>query len=708
MADPATAPSNARTSSTTPSRTRVARVACKACHARRVRCDAADGQPCWHCRTRNTPCELIDSKRGKYARRSNGQPRQQRASRRLQEGPDRTSNTDNSTAMAGDAHVPPHHAETQDQENDATIVEPHQQDSQRGLSQTNDRCFFLGDSDSLSYIIELICNHRGGVSEPVKVHYPIPASIADRAVTSTRPQIEPLSVQEALMMPSKEISDRLIYSFFELLYPAHPVVDRRSFLESYKQGKASPLLLHTIYLVTFIPCDESLIYAAGFGDRIAARKYHYLRAKTLYDVDHETDRNSIAAALFLLGFWWNGPDDQKDTWYWLGCATTYAQSLGMHRSTATSRLSPAAKALRKRIWTRDRHTAACFGRPCRIRDEDCDVEPLSEQDFHFDDGYDETLIPPQKDYHVSYVLEMTKLVEILGDILIGEYSPRRPASERYDATNLKSRLEQWEAQLPACMQRVPPDEALGAPFWANMLHIAYQNYYILIFRPKAIEGTSPSEAGGDVWARRAADSITRMTEDLLAVGAIGICQMHILPAVFGALSIHTLVICRKDPVRRQLAGNKSRQCILALSELAKCWPVGLWLTKFFVNLMRTLTGKGSARSAGSIVDINTRIADHNRNNEEPNEHPVPGFSSLRSTTETHHTVNNQQGGQSNLQPVGDMGERQATDLLPQPVEQLGCDSFWAYDTVDLDLLLQQGLCPLLPASFDTAPDDLGL
>ena len=42
------------------------RVACKACHARRVKCDAGDGQPCWHCRTRNTTCELIESRRGKY------------------------------------------------------------------------------------------------------------------------------------------------------------------------------------------------------------------------------------------------------------------------------------------------------------------------------------------------------------------------------------------------------------------------------------------------------------------------------------------------------------------------------------------------------------------------------------------------------------------------------------------------------------------
>ncbi|KAI1033579.1 hypothetical protein LB505_012969 [Fusarium chuoi] len=68
----------------------------------------------------------------------------------------------------------------------------------------------------------MICSPRGGVSEPVKVHYPIPASIADRAIIPTRPQVEPLSVRDALTMPPKEISDRLVYTFFEIIHPPYP------------------------------------------------------------------------------------------------------------------------------------------------------------------------------------------------------------------------------------------------------------------------------------------------------------------------------------------------------------------------------------------------------------------------------------------------------------------------------------------------------
>ncbi|KAJ4185742.1 hypothetical protein NW755_008193 [Fusarium falciforme] len=74
---------------------------------------------------------------------------------------------------------------------------------------------------------------------------------------------------------------------------------------------------------------------------------------------------------------------------------------------------------------------------------------------------------------------------------------------------------------------MPPDESLGASFWASNLQMAYQNYYILLFRPKVIENLSPEEAERDVRARMAADSITRMAEDMLASGTIRYGQMHL-------------------------------------------------------------------------------------------------------------------------------------------------------------------------------------
>ncbi|KAJ5342324.1 fungal-specific transcription factor domain-containing protein [Penicillium brevicompactum] len=262
------------------------------------------------------------------------------------------------------------------------------------------------------------------------------------------------------------------------MHPAYPVFDRKRFATLYNQGQASPLVLHAIFLLGFTVGSDSLVQAAGYSSRATARRHHYLCAKALYDADYDSDRSNIVACLLLMGFWWSGPEDQKDTCYWVGCATNIAQSTGMHRSTTDYGMSPSVRSLWKRIWwsiyIRDRHTAAAFGRPCRIQDEDCDVETPTAEDFSFDEDYDQSLITPQRDYHVSYFLEMTKLTNILGDVLKAEFSPRRPALEKFKTEVLADRLAQWESHLPNPLRSTVPDGSLGVSFWASMLQFSYQ------------------------------------------------------------------------------------------------------------------------------------------------------------------------------------------------------------------------------------------
>ncbi|KAJ0321947.1 hypothetical protein COL5a_008923 [Colletotrichum fioriniae] len=133
-------------------------------------------------------------------------------------------------------------------------------------------------------------------------------------------------------MPAPHIADQLIRPFFEIMHPAYPVFDRENFSRQYRQGQASPLVLQAMFLLGFTVCDDSLIEEAGFSDRATARRTHYLRAKALYDAEYESDHMNLVAVMLLLGFWWAGPEDQKDNCYWVNCAATMAQSLGMHRS----------------------------------------------------------------------------------------------------------------------------------------------------------------------------------------------------------------------------------------------------------------------------------------------------------------------------------------------------------------------------------------
>lgn len=190
------------------------------------------------------------------------------------------------------------------------------------------------DKSSLSYIVEVVHRPKDGLTEPLRVHYPIPASIVDQSTSNFGPKTpeDSISLQEALVMPPPEVADQLVRIFFDTTHIAFPVFDRHRFTRLYLQGQASPLVLQTIFLLGFMVGSDDLIQAGGFNDRATARKTYYLRAKALYDADYDADRMNVVACLLLIGFWWAGYDEQKDHCHWVGCATTFAQSMGMHRS----------------------------------------------------------------------------------------------------------------------------------------------------------------------------------------------------------------------------------------------------------------------------------------------------------------------------------------------------------------------------------------
>ncbi|KAH7128999.1 fungal-specific transcription factor domain-containing protein [Dactylonectria macrodidyma] len=567
------------------------RVACKACHVRRVKCDAADGLPCMHCRTRHTTCELIESRRGKYTRQQPSKPRRR-------SGRGRSSQVANPPSHSAS---PPHSTVyVQDDEETAEISTPHVSlpESSTAQDATVARPSHPGNVLTLSSVLQMV--HR--IKEGDSGNLPVPTQrltpLTDKVYLPSNTELhQSVSLQDALTMPDRQISNQLIRSFFEHFHPAYPVVDRVAFIAMYKQGRASPILLHTIYLMALTCGPESLVGIAGYDDRTTARKAHYLRAKALYDADHETDATSLAAALHLLGFWWLGPNDQKDSWYWHGCAVTLAQSIGMHRSLAQRGMTPRLMSIWRRIWwsiyIRDRHGAAALDRPPRIRDEDCDIEPATENDLLVDLTIDNELLPEQKPHHISYFLQLVKLSAILGNIVIGEFSPRRPALDKFDASACAQSLRSWHSDLPHMLRNDSSDKPYGASFWANMLDVSYQSAAILLFRPKRTGSQKFPEAERDARARTAADAITRAAEDLLATENIHCAHLHIVPSLFAALSIHTLAMGTTNTIQRQLAENKSRQCILALGELTKVWPVGMWVVKSFSNLLRRLLSRGS-------------------------------------------------------------------------------------------------------------------
>lgn len=65
--------------------------------------------------------------------------------------------------------------------------------------------------------------------------------------------------------------------------------------------------------------------------------------------------------------------------------------MGMHRTTANSKLVDEDRRLWRRVWwsifIRDRHAAAASGRPYRINEEFNDIELPEREDFDSEDTY---------------------------------------------------------------------------------------------------------------------------------------------------------------------------------------------------------------------------------------------------------------------------------------------------------------------------------
>ncbi|EEU33922.1 uncharacterized protein NECHADRAFT_12238, partial [Fusarium vanettenii 77-13-4] len=562
-----------------------AKTACTACKARRVKCDVLEARPCWHCRNRNTRCELTESQRGnKLRKRAHGQ-----------------SDGLQSIDKAGDPEFPIAHDPA-----DINPVDPHavsaygdgqvdspaqgQASTQLDRNQQPDHeasTLYLGEAFSLTFVIKAVCSPSGDISSAPKVHYPIPPSPNDHGVTSTADNpagLDPdtmafLRARGALTVPPKEVSDALVLTYFRYFHPGWAVLDRKGFELLYRQGGISLLLLQVIYLLAATVCDEELLRQAGFADRKDARMAFYSRAKCLYDADYERDSALLTSVLFLMAFWWQKPRDQKDTWHW---------------STAYSNLSQQCRSLWKRIWwsiyVRDRQAAAALGRPCRIRDEDCDIEPLCEGDFAFDSETALDIVGTQEPYHVSYAISMSSLAVLMGRILVLRFSPSsKPATEQL--TQFNSDLQAWEEALPLDMIPRPARQALDARFWAANLQASYQHAIILLYRPTLVVPRPGIEEAWGQRATRAADAMARIAEDLLTTNTLRESQLHLIPALFAALAIHAIVIRRNTPIHRQLAENRARQCMLALGELSKSWPVGGWILRLFISLFIKLTGQ---------------------------------------------------------------------------------------------------------------------
>jgi hypothetical protein len=448
---------------------------------------------------------------------------------------------------------------------------------------------FLGESSSLRYVTgesstaaaaerrESCFRHAVPSTGRAEAH--VPEWEAERRVARKKA----LQAEGVFSFPPADVRRELLEAYFKWFHPHFAIVDEEDYWNSYSRFELSGLLTQAMLFIGVIHCDESTLNKLGWGNRHRAKWFFYIRAKDIYDATVETDKIAVIQALFLMSFWRAGALLEKDARHWLGTAISLSQTRALHRCGGNSeeKLTRVKRRLWWAIYVRERQCAAALGLPCRIRDKDCDVEPLSYSDFVY--AFRSSSPPEDRNRSTAYAISMVQLAVFLGRVVDAGYLPGRTLTPE-DTAQLRDELYQWKNDLPSVM-RLHTDAGDIPNFQASMLHLAHNNLLILLHRTSFIMSESRGAATEGNVALQAAARNSRIVEDMLPDGNICHAQMHVITNLFNTLCIHVVHFRRSTGINRALAEHRAKLCLLGLQELQKTWEVTNWVLELFFHYL---------------------------------------------------------------------------------------------------------------------------
>ncbi len=332
-------------------------------------------------------------------------------------------------------------------------------------------------------------------------------------------------------------------------------------------------------------------------------------------------------------YWYETPDDQKDTWHWMGVAISLAHTIGLHRNPATSNEPPRRQQLRKRIWLscfmRDRLVALGMRRPTRVKDGDFDVPMLEERDFEIQVlSKDITVLPADceliRDVRLQQQLaemcvQKAKLC-VLISLMLTRYTvlardlarpadttvstmmlfPDRTVDGARDVDLVDARLEAWlHALPPSCLYRplTAEDEKGGRATVAvhrNLLHMVYYTTVSALHRPQFLPAGSMQQPSTSrevqersrYQVRESADLVTRMAVELQQRNLVGFLPTTGVTVVLPAMIAHMLDMKDPSPERRDTATGGFVQCMRVMGTLCQTYAAADFATRFMDAALR--------------------------------------------------------------------------------------------------------------------------
>ncbi|PYH46680.1 putative C6 transcription factor (Ctf1B) [Aspergillus saccharolyticus JOP 1030-1] len=646
--------------------------ACCCCRARKVRCDVVEnGSPCTNCRLDQVECIVTESKRRKKSRVESDNVSSQPHVQSPAEGAEDTSNF---LRRMSESHGLP----------DVAPASP----SQRSLD--------LDQGQHIPHLLYQSQVNRAGSGDRFRRRMApnpaVPATLPLHHVTSQIQQlldpsfanartggvilpdyirglpprlqkedIDYLYQKGALTVPDVGLRNELLKSYIHYVHTYMPLLDLEEFLQTIVQNdgirRMSLLLFQAVMFAGTAFIDLKHLHAAGYASRKVARKAFFQRARLLYDFDYEVDRISLVQSLLLMTYWYETPDDQKDTWHWMGVSLSLAHTIGLHRDPGNSRMDIRRQRMWKRIWwstyTRDRLIALGMRRPMRVKDDDCDVPMLTLDDFEFQPfspeivsmvGYSEILQNPNHQRELALMfIEKAKLCLCVSHVLSAQYSvlshkfggtmettmmlvPKKSAAETFEVRRCDQELEDWLAHLPTEIQYAPAAPAkLGEAqevlhSHRALLKMVYLTTSSALHRPQVLPAIPFPSTDAELQeisrnkVRYAAIEITNIAQDLHSLDLTRYFPTTGVTVLLPAVIIHLLDIKSSDPTIRMTSLQRFYQCMRILQRLREIYASADFATSFLEAAIRkagiqlTVTPQDvqSSRSS-STLDATPRV-----------------------------------------------------------------------------------------------------
>ncbi|KAL2869942.1 putative C6 transcription factor (Ctf1B) [Aspergillus lucknowensis] len=616
--------------------------ACCCCRARKVRCDVVEnGSPCTNCRLDQVECVVTESKRRKKSRVETDN-----ASHRLSQSP--VEVLDDGAGPFGALGDPglPQVTPTSPSQGSVDLEQGHHMPHLLYQSQVNrvdsgDRFRrrmvpnpAVPSTFPLSHVtsqIQQLLDPTFG--SPRSAGIVLPDYIRGLPARLQKEDIDYLAMKGALTVPDVTLRNELLKAYVHYVHTYMPLLDLEEFLQTIVQNdgirRMSLLLFQAVMFAGTAFIDLKHLHAAGYPTRKAARKAFFQRARLLYDFDYEVDRISLVQSLLLMTYWYETPDDQKDTWHWMGVSLSLAHTIGLHRDPANSRMDVRRQRMWKRIWwstyTRDRLIALGMRRPMRVKDDDCDVPMLTLDDFEFHPfspqivnvvGNSEILqsVSHQREL-ASMFIEKAKLCLCVSHVLSAQYSvlshkfggtmettmmlvPKKSAAETFEVRRCDQELEDWLAHLPTEIQYSPSapsklseaDEVLHSH--RALLKMIYLTTSSALHRPQVLPAVPFPSTDTELQdisrnkVRFAAIEITNIAQDLHSLDLTRYFPTTGVTVLLPAVIIHLLDIKSSDPNVRMTSLQRFYQCMRILQRLREIYASADFATSFLEAAIR--------------------------------------------------------------------------------------------------------------------------